>query len=311
MRPARAAWGRDLALLLCAASACHPKAVPEPRARVVEIRVVDRTGEAERPAALDAARLERVAADELRASSGLPIELHDDPSLGGPRYRLRVEVRLEEVRADKRGLMRAYVTARLAPLSGATSPSMPGPVSYDQAAVAEHEFDTDARTDAPAAWAAHQERAVRDVLKGLGARVRLAGGDQAALARALAGGDEDLRDEAIRVAGERRDRAATALLVPMLKSEDHTLRDRAIGALAQIGDPRSVRPLTEVARFRDLSDLPKVLDALASIGGADARAYLEFVASGHDSKEMREMAEKALAHLDRREALALKPTSQR
>ncbi len=90
-------------------------------------------------------------------------------------------------------------------------------------------------------------------------------------------------------------------LVKLLKSEDHDTRDRAIGALQEIGDKRAVRPLTEVARFRDLSDLPKVLDALAAIGGDEARSYLEFVASGHDSVEIRDLAKQALTHLERRQ----------
>ena len=63
-----------------------------------------------------------------------------------------------------------------------------------------------------------------------------------------------------------------------------------------------MRPLTEVAKFNDLSDLPKVLDALATIGGSEARSYLEFVASGHDSAEMRDLAKEALVHLERRQA---------
>jgi hypothetical protein len=63
-----------------------------------------------------------------------------------------------------------------------------------------------------------------------------------------------------------------------------------------------VRPLTEVAKFQDVIDLPKVLDALATIGGPEARAYIEFVASGHESSEMRDLAKQALVHLDRREA---------
>ena len=88
----------------------------------------------------------------------------------------------------------------------------------------------------------------------------------------------------------------------MLKSDDHALRDRALGALASIGDPRAVHPLTEMAKFQDLTDVPKVLDALATIGGPEARSYIEFVASGHESPEIRELAKQALGHLERREA---------
>ena len=82
-------------------------------------------------------------------------------------------------------------------------------------------------------------------------------------------GDQDveLRDEAIRIAGERRDRAAVAQLLPLLKSDDVELRDRTIGALAAIGDPSTVKPLAELAKFGDLDELPKILDAVARVGG--------------------------------------------
>ena len=106
----------------------------------------------------------------------------------------------------------------------------------------------------------------------------------------------------MRLAGERKEAAAVPSLVRQLKSDDHAVRDRAIGALAAIGDARAVRRLTEVAKFNELGDLPKVLDALATIGGPEARSYLEFVASGHDSSDIRDLAKQALVHLDRREA---------
>ena len=112
---------------------------------------------------------------------------------------------------------------------------------------------------------------MRDCVGGVGARVKLAAGDVGAIVAAIDGPDDDLRDEAIRLAGERKEPAAVPALVRRLKSDDHAVRDRAIGALAAIGDPRAVRPLTEVAKFNELADLPKVLDALATIGGDEAR----------------------------------------
>jgi hypothetical protein len=290
-----------LIALAGALSACKRPAPTAARPRVVEVRIVDRTPDGARPAQVDAAVLGRAAAAAITETGGLPVlpaaGVADDTNAPGARYRLKVDVRLEEVRDDRanKGVMRAYVEAKLSPIGEGQ-----GAGGYAQAAAAEREFDPATRGDAQAAWATHTERAVRDVVSSIGARVRIAGGDAAALLAAMRSTDEDLRDEAIRVAAERREPSAVPLLIAMLRSDDHLLRDRAIGALAAIGDPKSVRPLTEVARFRDVTDLPKVLDALAAIGGPEARAYLEFVASGHDSPEMREMAEKALAHLDKR-----------
>jgi hypothetical protein len=44
----------------------------------------------------------------------------------------------------------------------------------------------------------------------------------------------------------------------------------------------------------------RIVDAIGLIGGDDARAYLEMVASGHEVPAVRELAEGALARLNRR-----------
>jgi hypothetical protein len=273
-----------------------PRARPAPRPAVVEVRVVDRTpDEPGAPPRLDVRALGVRAAAAIRASSGLPVV---DGGVGAG-YRLRVEVRLDgaEDAASDRGVMRAFVQARATPLE-------PNGLTFEQAAVAERVYTLKERGALAEAWRAHAARAVEDVVRGLGERVHLAAGDARALVQALDGPDEDLQKEAVRLAGERRERAAVPSLVAMLKNEDSTARDRAIGALGAIGDARAVRPLTEVARFRDVGDLPKVLDALASIGGPESRAYLEFVASGHEDAEIRELAKQALSHLERHHDLA-------
>ncbi|MGZ3441816.1 MAG: HEAT repeat domain-containing protein, partial [Polyangia bacterium] len=210
---------------------------------------------------------------------------------------LRVELEIgaaEDERAH-RGNLRALVVARLSPIGGD-----PGALSFEQTALAERAY-TPGKPGEPA-WQAHADRAVRDCVGGVGARVKLAAGDAGAIVAAIDGPDDDLRDEAMRLAAERKETAAVPALLKRLKSDDLAARDRAIGALAAIGDARAVRPLTEVAKFNDLGDLPKVLDALATIGGPEARSYLEFVASGHDSADIRDLAKEALVHLDRRQA---------
>jgi hypothetical protein len=292
----RLGWLIVLATTLGGCKKSAPAAVDPPQ--VVDVQVIDRTPDPDKQA-LDLPALTARAADAIGKSCGL---LVSDGGSGNPsrRYKLRVEVRTEttEESSSQKGMMRALVGARLQPFG-----AEPGALSFEQNAVAEKVYDLGKRPDAKEAWRAHTLRAVEDVVKGVGARVRLSTGDAAQLVTALDGPDEDLREEAIRVAAERKERAAVPSLIKLLKSDDHDARDRAIGALQEIGDPRAVRPLTEVARFRDLSDLPKVLDALAAIGGDEARSYLEFVASGHDSVEIRDLAKQALAHLERRHAV--------
>jgi hypothetical protein len=292
-RTARPCARLAVACGLALVAGCKPKAPPAPPpARVVEVRVVDRSPPGS--VALDPEAIRGKAAKAIAESSGLAVT--DGGVPGGAAFKLRIEVLVQpgEDPAQKRPMMRALVTVRLAPQEGV------GLLAYDQTAVAEGGLDAKGDGGVPAAAQALAERAVLDVVKGVGARVKLAGADPTALNAALDGADEDLRLEALRVAGERRERTVVPAVIRLLKNEDRDVRDRAVGTLAAIGDPRAVRPLTEVARFRDLGDLPMVLDALATIGGEEARAYLEFVASGHENTEMRELAKKSLSYWEKR-----------
>jgi hypothetical protein len=273
-----------------------PAAPPPPE--IAEVRVVYKGADVAGAPKLDLAALTAAARSAIATSSGVPVREDGGVDSTRPhRYRLRVELEIgaAEDAAAHKGNLRALVEAKLSPIGGD-----PSALSFEQSALAEHAY-TPGKPGEPA-WQAHAEHAIRDCVGSVGARVKLAGGDAAAIIAAIDGADDDLRDEAMLLAGERKETRAVPPLIKRLKSDDPAVRDRAIGALAAIGDARAVRPLTEVAKFNDLSDLPKVLDALATIGGPEARSYLEFVASGHESPEMRDLAKEALTHLDRRQA---------
>jgi hypothetical protein len=286
------------ALVALAAVGCKRQPAAPPPPEIAEVRVVYKGGDVPGAPTLDVAALTAAARSAIASSSGVPVREDGGVDSTRPRrYRLRVELEIgaaEDLQAH-RGNLRALVDAKLSPIS-----SDPSALSFEQTALAERAY-TPGKAGEPA-WQAHAEHAIRDCVGGVGARVKLAAGDAQAIVAAIDGPDDDLRDEGIRLAAERKERAAVPSLVKRLKSDDHAVRDRAIGALAAIGDARAVRPLTEVAKFSDLGDLPKVLDALATIGGPEARSYLEFVASGHDSAEMRDLAKEALVHLERRQA---------
>jgi HEAT repeats len=289
-----------LACALVVLGGCPRKAAPLPP-QVAEVRVLYKGQDLEGAPKLDEARLHDVASAAIAKSAGLVV--HEDggadatPDVKQPRYRLRVDLEIgaAEDERSKKGNLRALVAAKLEPIGGE-----PGALSFEQSALAERAFVVGAKGEPN--WQAHAERSIGDCVAGVGARVKLAAGDAGALAAAIDGSDEDLRDEAMTLAAERKTTVAVPALIRRLKSDDHAVRDRAIGALSAIGDPRAVHPLTDVAKFYDVGDLPKVLDALATIGGPEARAYLEFVASGHDNPEMRELAKQAIGHLERHEA---------
>jgi hypothetical protein len=272
---------------------------PPPPPEIIDVRVSYRDAAQPGAPALDVSALGATA----RAAIAGTMVVHEDAGSDPPRdararrYKLRVDVALEGGIDNKthKGVMHALVAAKLIPVG-----AEPGAMSFEQQALAEGTFDPKHKGEPD--WQAHATRTVKDCVTGLSARVKLADGNAQAIVAAIDGDDEDLREEAMRIAAERQVKEAVPPLLRRLKSEEPALRDRAIGALSEIGDARAVRPLTEVAKFYDVTDLPKVLDALATIGGPEARSYLEFVASGHDSSEMRELAKQALAHLDRREA---------
>jgi len=288
-----------------AAFGCKRTPAAPPPPEIGEVRVVYKGAELPGAPKLDVAALTTAARTAIAAASGVPVREDGGVDNHRPRrYRLRVELEIgsaEDLAAHK-GNLRALVDARLSPIGGE-----PGQLSFAQTALAERAY-TPGKPGEPN-WQAHAEHAIRDCVGGVGARVKLAAGDAQAIVAAIDGPDDDLREEGMRLAAERKEAAAVPSLVKRLKSDDHAVRDRAIGALAAIGDTRAVRPLTEVAKFNDLGDLPKVLDALATIGGPEARSYLEFVASGHDSSEMRDLAKEALVHLDRRQAEKMRDMS--
>jgi hypothetical protein len=281
-------------------------AAPRGPAVLVDVRVRDRGTEpgAALGSTIDAAVVANRAARALVAASGIVDATQPDGGValpGARRYRLRLDVSAVS-QALPTGVIkhqqRAAIDARLEPVD-----APPGALRFDDAAVAERTVE-DTPSGKGKTLTDLAARLAEDLMKQLGGRVRLAVADDAALVAAIGGSDEALRDEAIRLAGERRARDAVPALLGLLKSEDDGLRDRALGALATIGDVRAVRPITESVRFRDTRELPKVIDAMSRIGGDEAQAWLELVASGHESAEIRELAQKALGHLERRKQAA-------
>jgi hypothetical protein len=207
---------------------------------------------------------------------------------------LRLSVELE-VGWASRGPLRSVVRVHLAPVGEGS-----GAARVDRDGLVEKEGLSGPPTSE--AVRAHLEHALGLVV---GAAMR---GEQLwlgppALARAaITGSDEELRDEGMRVAAERRDREAVPLILPLLKQEDAELRDRAIGALADIGDPRAAHALAELAKFGDVQELMKIIDAISRVGGPEAQSYLELVVGGHPSAEVRAIAQRALDHMKKRGA---------
>src|SRR5262245_1616980 len=141
-----------MTVLLLAVAACK-KPPPPPPPAIVEVRVLNRTPPEEGPA-LDLAALSGVAARAVGEASGLRVV---DGGVGGERLRLRVELRLDSAvdEAAQKGVMRAFVQARLVPVDGTA-----GALAFEQAAVAERVYLLKEVPNRDAAFRAHAERAV-------------------------------------------------------------------------------------------------------------------------------------------------------
>ena len=147
-------------------------------------------------------------------------------------------------------------------------------------------------------------RVARDLVDGVAARRRLQEGSPAALHAALVADGGELREEAIRIIGERQIRQEVPALLELLKDDDENVRDAALGALIAMRERRAVRALTESRSLRDRREMRKIIEAISILGGQEADDYLSFIAATHDDDEIRAAAAAAHARLQRREAEA-------
>ncbi|MEK6609242.1 MAG: HEAT repeat domain-containing protein [Myxococcota bacterium] len=258
--------------------------------RVGEIQVFDRTGAASAEWRLEGEVLRGLVKDALR---GPQIEVAEGSAAGAP-WRCRVELAIEGAVVAGHGVLRAAIAARL------DRPGVLEETPIEASAVVERGFESFVARDRTALVRAHLARGLRDALADIHREVRLRLGDGGGLKSALGESDPAVRRIAVRVAELRRERAVVPRLIELLRDADATVADAAIGALAAIGDRRAVRPLCDLVPLRDVRGVAKILDAVGAIGGDEARAYLEYVAAGHDDPEVRSLAKEARGRLLRR-----------
>ena len=147
-------------------------------------------------------------------------------------------------------------------------------------------------------------RIAGDLVDGFVARRRLHDGPPAAVHAALSVDGGELRDEAIRAAGERRLSDEAPVLLKLLDDPDERTRDAALGALIAIGDRRAVTALTRSRSLRDRREMRKIIEAVSILGGQEADDYLSFVAASHDDDDIRAAATAARERMLRRQGIA-------
>lgn len=132
----------------------------------------------------------------------------------------------------------------------------------------------------------------------LAAQRKLIRKNKDALRDALSHDSRRIRDFAIRLAGQRRAKELTGALCERLQAEPEAdLVLRIVGSLVQIGDASAVSPLVELTKKKHPIFINQIVFAVAQIGGQEAEAYLDTLAAGHPSDQVRNAAKTALNEL--------------
>jgi hypothetical protein len=294
-------------------------AAPPPDPALGQVLVEDLTPPTDRPARLDTETLSAHLRSRLLATGLFASATAAGGDAGArPSVRARAAIALEAAEVEKKGVARVALRLRLE-----TRPSdAPGAIDENLQAQAEQLYPVtptaprrtarggrarpapDAAQEAPnqALFDQLVIRVANDLIDGFAARLKLRRGAPAAIHAALVGDGGELKEEAIRVAGQRKLRDEVPTLLTLLNHPDEPIRDAALGALIEMKERRAVPELTKTRSLRDRREMRKILDAIAILGGEEAVDYLSFVAQTHDDEEIRNLATAAKARLDRRNA---------
>jgi hypothetical protein len=305
---AAATLAAALAIPACRRSAAPPPP-PAPRPRpVLGSVVIENQAQAESDEGrIDSQAVERDVRQAL-AASGLFAASGADAG-AAPIARARVAFTAEYVELANKGEARAQVRVRV----DSRPSEAPGAVAFDVGGQGVEPYTVPTKkgrgieTPIPhpmPSLTGLVTRIAHDLIDGVVTRRRLQDGSPSAVHAALTADGGELREEAIRIAGERHLRDEVPTLLKLLSDDDETVRDAALGALIAMRERRAVRELTQSRSLRDRREMRKIIEAISILGGQEADEYLSFVAATHDDDEIRAEAAAARVRLQRREAEA-------
>jgi HEAT repeats len=256
---------------------------------------------------VDTARIEAELRQTLAASGLVTVGGADGGA--APTARARLAFAAECVEEGTKGEAHAQVRMRI----DSRPADAPGALAFDVEGRAAEPYTVTPRKGRGHDEAAPEKRpsltalvvrVARDLIEGVAARRRLQDGSPAALHAALVADGGELRDEAIRIIGEKQIREEVPALLELLKDDDENVRDAALGALIAMRERRAVRALADSRSLRDRREMRKIIEAISILGGQEADDYLSFIAATHDDDEIKAAAAAARARLQRREAEA-------
>lgn len=253
-----------------------------------QIEVNERTNDAERLAGLDQRTVLKLVREQLKRSKD--VVLVGKPSPPGT-YRMKVDFGIGRRSSadDELPPKLVLVAVRAAPPEQAegvvleASAALPVPAEVSEVK-----------------QVARAKEVVGSVIDDILFQAGLARAPEAKVIRALAEKDINRLAAAVDIAAVRRITSAVPGLTKLLRHKDQRIADRAIGALVAIGDQRAVKPLTRLSKFENTEKMAKILDAIGTLGGKEAEEYLDFVSSGHEDADIRNLAAEALSRLKKR-----------
>ena len=146
------------------------------------------------------------------------------------------------------------------------------------------------------------ENSLDSVAETLAARERLRRAPHEELLSVLSVGAKEagLKIWALQLAADRGLGEAVPSAIEALSSSDKNVRAAATSALVSLGDERAVPALTDNVDFKDYEQLRVIMEAVSAIGGDDASEFLEFVAGGHPSDDIKERARESIDYMKRK-----------
>jgi hypothetical protein len=256
------------------------------RVRICRVEIHDRTAPADRiPGWSEAVLRSQV---ERRLATASAVSVVQPPCRGG--HELQLEAGIAFRKPEEAQEERVMLASARASVSGD-----PEAVTLQASTVAPLP-----RSPTPERERVAVARVVDQVLDDILFQAALASASPEKLVQALTEKDVNRLAAVVEIVATRRTRAAVPALNALLKHPDDRISDRAIGALVAVGDRRAVKELTRLSEFRDTARMAKVLDAIGALGGEEAKDYLEFVASGHEDADIRNLAAEALERMSRK-----------
>jgi hypothetical protein len=256
-------------------------------------------------ARLDVGQMERDMRAALESSGLFARADGGGDAAGGATARARLAVAVEIVdvgtRAEARARVRLHIDTRPSGAPGAVALDVEGQGMEQRPPRRHGRAEEPAGQPQPDTLGPLALRVAKDLLNGFVARRRLYDGPPSVVHAALMADGGELREEAIRVAGERQLREEAPTLLKLLGDDDETVRDAALGSLIALRDRRAVSELTRTRSLRDRREMRKIIEAISILGGQEAEEYLSFVAATHDDDEIRGEAAAARTRLLRRQ----------